>query len=197
MKLVFTDGNLTSEEQKARDIMLYLFNPVLKFILLTENPTEFQRFGFNSCRQTAIFGADYLSKLLPDYTFSVYEGSFIEIINGEITPYAHAYIVGAYQDRFILIDLSRTSKPLIFMQIPSLDFYPRYNEYKDVHKLGHSRINLHSALTTKDPEYLTGMKPAQVVYLIDKMIKDMGTRPVMTQKHFFNEIYTNTTSLRR
>ena len=197
MRLIFTNGNLTPEEQKARDTMVYLFNPVLKFLLMTEGQAEFQRFGCNSCRQTAIFGADYLSKLLPDYTFSAYEGSFIEVVNGEITPYAHAYIIGAYQDRYILVDLARTTKPLIFMEIDSIDAYPRIGEYKDAHKLGHNRINLVSALETKDPEYLTNMIPKDVVTMIDNLIKSLSKEPAVKRLEFCDMVYKETTSLRR
>ena len=197
MRLIFTNGNLTPEEIVARDTMVYLFNPVLKFLFLTENRSEFIRFGYNSCRQTAIFGAAYLDKLLPDYTFSVYEGSFLEPVNGQIEPYAHAYIVGATKDRYLLIDLSRTSKPLIFADVSDLNFYPRFDAYKDVHKLGHSRINLYSALHMEEPEYYTGMKPSEILQVIDNMIQDIKQLPVQKQKDFCDMIYTETTSLRR
>ena len=197
MRLIFTDGNLTTEEQKARDTMVYLFNPVLKFLLMTEGQVEFQRFGCNSCRQTAIFGADYLGKLLPDYTFSAYEGSFIEVVDGEITPYVHAYIIGVYQGRYILVDLARTSKPLIFMEINSIDAYPRIGEYKDVHKLGHNRINLVSALETNEPEYLTNMIPKDIVTMIGNLTKSLAKEPAIKQLEFCDMVYRETTSLRR
>ena len=47
-------NQLTEQEEKARDKMVYLFNPVLKYILAHSKPEEFAKYGFNSCRQTAI-----------------------------------------------------------------------------------------------------------------------------------------------
>ena len=38
-------NQLTEQEEKARDIMVYLFNPVLKYILAHSKPEEFAKYG--------------------------------------------------------------------------------------------------------------------------------------------------------
>ena len=45
------ESRLTEQEEKARDEMIYLFDPVLKFILLNKGYDEFKRYGFNSVKE--------------------------------------------------------------------------------------------------------------------------------------------------
>ena len=190
------EANLTKQEEKARDIMVYLFNPVLKFILMTSNYEEFKRYGFNSCRQTAILGASYLKKLLPDYDFHVYEGHFVEKIDGKATPYDHAFIVAINdkEQRHLVIDLSRTSKKLIFMEAQD-NLYPQIEDYQDVIKIGQDLIDLDEMINTDEPEYFTGLKPLVVLKMIDTLIEELKMASKSEQLYFCKHIYKKTTML--
>lgn len=190
------EANLTKEEEKARDEMVYLFNPVLKFLLMNSNPTEFLRYGCNSCRQTAILGAGYLRKLLPDYDFRVYEGHFIEKINGRCTPYDHAFIVAHKGDRHLVIDLSRTTKKLLFTE-SYLNIYPEIEDYEDVVKIGQDLLNLDELLNTDEPEFFTGWKPSKFMEIITVMIDVLKKKPKEEQLKFCDSVYSKTTTLRR
>ena len=176
--------------------MVHLFNPVLKFILMTSNYGKFVEYGGNSCRQTAILGAGYLRKLLPDYQFQVYEGHFIEKINGRCVPYDHAFIVAHKDDRHLVIDLSRTTKKLLFSETYS-NIYPEIEDYEDVVKIGQDLMNLDELLNTDEPEYFTGKKPREIMAMIDVLIKDLKTLPKEKQLEFCDKIYSDTTKLRR
>lgn len=192
------ESNLTKREEEARDIMVYLFNPVLKFLLMNSNPTEFYRYGCNSCRQTAILGAGYLRKLLPDYEFRVYEGHFVEKIDGKCTPYDHAFII-AHNDkenRHLVIDLSRTTKKLLFSET-YLNIYPEIEDYEDVIKIGQDILDLDSLLNTDEPEYFTGWKPQRFMEIINIMIETLKKKPVEEQLKFCDSVYSKTTQLRR
>ena len=190
------ESNLTKQEEKARDIMVYLFNPVLKFILMTSNCTEFVKYGCNSCRQTAILGAGYLRTLLPDYNFNVYEGSFIENINGQCVPYTHAFIVANKNDRHLVIDLSRTTKKLLFSETYS-NVYPEIEDYENVTKIGQKRIDLDLMLETDVPEYFTGKTPRELLSMISALVNDLKALPREKQLEFCDKIYSDTTTLRR
>lgn len=194
--MLYFESNLTEQEAKARDIMVYLFNPVLKFILMTSNREEFLKYGCNSCRQTAILGAGYLRKLLPDYEFCVYEGHFVEKINGQCTPYIHAFIVAHKDDRHLVIDLSRTTKKLLFSET-YLNIYPEIEDYEDVVKIGQELINLDEMLDTDIPEYFTSLKPRDLMNTIDALIEDLKSLPKEQQLEFCDKIYSETTNLRR
>lgn len=176
--------------------MVYLFNPVLKFILMSSNYGKFVMYGCNSCRQTAILGAGYLRKLLPDYQFQVYEGHFIERINGVCTPYDHAFIVAHKDDRHLVIDLSRTTKKLLFSEAYS-NLYPQIEDYEDVVKIGQDLLNLDELLNTDEPEYFTGRKPRDVMDMIEELINELKTLPKAKQLEFCDKVYSETTKLRR
>ena len=191
------ESRLTEQEEKARDEMIYLFNPVLKFILLNKGYDEFKRYGFNSCRQTAIFGAFYLRKLLPNYNLHVYEGKFIEKENGIVIPYIHAFIIAeGPNDRQLIIDISRTTKRLLFTEVyPNI--YPNFDDYKNVVKLWEEKIDLDKMINTDEPEYLTGCKPKNLIQIIETLIEDLKTLPKQKQLEFCDKIYSKTTQLRR
>lgn len=195
--MLYFEASLTEQEEKARDIMIYLFNPVLKFILMESNPKEFARYGYNSCRQTAILGAGYLRKLLPDYELSVYEGSFIEKINGEHTPYTHAFIIASKGNRNLVIDLSRTTKRLLFQETNDNMIYPEIEDYDDVVKIGQERLDLDDLLNTDCPEYFTGWKPSKFMEVISEMIDALKAKSTKRQLEFCDYIYFQTTKLRR
>lgn len=191
------ESNLTAREEKARDTMVYLFNPVLKMIFLETNPDEFRKYGFNSCRQTAILGAGYLRKLLPDYEISVYEGNFIEVINGIPTPYVHAYILANKDERHLLIDLSRTSKLLLFRHIVESSVYPTVGDYKDMSLISSKKLDLDSLLNTDCPEFYTEMIPRNLMKTIEILINDLRLVPEDKRLQFCDTIYKQTTELRR
>lgn len=191
------ESNLTKREEEARDIMVYLFNPVLKFILLNSSKGEFEKYGFNSCRQTAIFGAAYLRKLLPEYDFRVYEGQFLEQECEVLTPYIHAFIIAISPDnRRLIIDISRTTKRLLFTKIYP-NTYPNFGEYENVFKVWEKEINLDEMLNMEDREYLTGFRPKDLMSMIETLIEDIKVLPKEKQLQFCDIIYSNTTQLRR
>jgi hypothetical protein len=195
--MLYFEANLTKQEEKARDEMIYLFNPVLKFFLMNSNPKEFFRYGCNSCRQTAILGAGHLRKLLPDYSFSIYEGSFIENVNGEYTPYTHMFIIASKGNRNLVIDLSRTSKRLLFQETNANMIYPEIEDYDDVIKIGQKKLDLDDLLNTECPEYFTGWKPSKFMEIISITIDILKNKTKEEQMKFCDNIYTKTTSLRR
>ena len=195
--MLYFESSLTKQEEEARDVMVYLFNPVLKFLLMNSNPEEFLRYGCNSCRQTAILGAGYLRTLLPDYTLSIYEGSFIEHINGEFVPYTHAFIVATKDKRNLVIDLSRTSKRLLFQETNANMVYPEIEDYDDVVKISQERLDLDGLLNTDCPEYFTGWKPTKFMEIINIMIEVLKSKTKEEQLKFCDEVYTQTTALRR
>lgn len=191
------ESHLTKQEEKARDIMVHLFNPVLKFILLNSSKGEFEKYGFNSCRQTAIFGAAYLRKLLPEYDFRVYEGQFVEEENEILTPYVHAFIIATSPDsRRLIIDISRTTKKLLFTEVyPNI--YPSFGDYENVFKLWEKEIDLDEMLNMEEQEYLTGFKPKDLMEMIEALIEDVEALPKEKQLQFCDIIYSRTTQLRR
>ena len=189
-------SQLTEQEEKARDIMVYLFNPVLKYILAHSKPEEFAKYGFNSCRQTAILGAAYLQKLLPDYDIVPYEGLFVENLPSGIEQYIHAFILASKGSRCLLIDLSRTTKRLMFSEVLSA-LYPSVEEYKDMILINKNPINLNDMIYTDEPEYFTNKKPIEVLEIIDILINDLQQKEQIERDAFCDTIYGLFTKIRR
>lgn len=189
-------NQLTKQEEKARDIMVYLFNPVLKYILAESKPEEFAKYGFNSCRQTAILGAAYLQKLLPDYNIVPYEGTFIEYLSNGFEQYVHAFILANKYDRRLLIDLSRTSKRLMFHEAPTF-LYPSIKDYKNMILINKNPINLDEMINTNIKEYFTNKKPTELLELIETLIDYLQTKTQEEKDKFCDIIYSSFTQLRR
>ena len=121
-------SQLTPEEETAREIMTYLFNPVLKSLLCVSNTAQWVKYGFNSCRQSAIFGAVYLQKILPSYVITPYCGVFLEMTDKKPETYEHCFIVASKDNRNILIDLSRVTHHLLFHKMDTF-IYPEEISY--------------------------------------------------------------------
>lgn len=189
-------NQLTEQEEKARDKMVYLFNPVLKYILAHSKPEEFAKYGFNSCRQTAILGAAYLKKFLPDYQITPYEGLFFENLPTGLEQYIHAFILASKDKRCLLIDLSRTTKRLMFSEALS-QLYPCVEDYKDMILVNKKLINLDKMIYTDEPEYFTGKKPVELLEIIDVLIRDLEQKDKIEQDAFCDTIYGLFTKLRR
>lgn len=186
--------SLTSEEEKARDIMVYTFNPVLKMLLNQFNPKEFYQYGYNSCRQTAILGGYFLRSLLPDYTITVYEGQFTEPINDVITPYIHAFIIAQKGNRNLIIDLSRTSKRLLFHPVFNR-LYPEELDYKNVVYINKERLDYVALTETEEKEYLTGLKPLTLLSLISSLMTEVAKKTNEEQRIFWESIYRQFTQI--
>lgn len=189
--------HLTEQEKEARDIMVNLFNPVLKFVLYNSNEEEFIKYGCNTCRQTAILGGEYLKKLLPDYDIKVYEGKFIDEYPTE-QEYLHAFILAKKDTRRLLIDLSRTTKRLIFhnrSDMPLVSLYPSVEEYKFTKLIEYNEINLDEMINTNVCEYFTGMKPMDLMDLLSTLIEDLKSKEKYEQRSYRNMIYSSFTNL--
>ena len=189
------DLPLTEEEIKARDIMVNLFIPVLKFILSDINYDEFKRWGFNSCRQTAILGAVYLKSLLPSYTIKGYEGVFEE----DNEEYEHGFIIASKDSRKLIIDLSRTHKRLLFRVIKDDEnLYPHEEEYSICKYKSKQEYNLTDLFyKTNSAEYITGKNPRELFLYITSLVNFLkNNKTKEEQNKFANMIYTNFTCLK-
>lgn len=194
--LYYLDDNLTERERMARDEMIYIFNPVLKAILAYSKPEEFARYGFNSCRQTAIFGTAILTELLPEYTFRLYEGQFAELCDGQMITYKHAFTIGQYKDRMLLIDISRVSKRLLFCPVGDT-LYPSKDEWASVSLISKEELSLAEMFDFNVKEYFTGKSPIAVLTAIKMTMKDLKSFPEELRTQFCNDIYEKFTQIRR
>lgn len=139
---------LSQYEIKMRDFLMYDFNMSLKSILIKYNFNLLDTYFFNTCRQTAIFGALALNHFFPEYNYSAYEARFNDTLLGSPVSYDHCFIIAEHKEletRCILIDMARTTNPLVFEPINEEHFYPTIEEYKDlvmteVHEIDYNKI---------------------------------------------------------
>ena len=194
MQLCFEDcaNKLTAQELRARDIMVNAFNPVLKFFLSQANPVVWKQYGYNSCRQTAILGAVYLKDLLPDYAIVPYEGEFIENDNGRILKYAHCFIIASKADRHLIIDISRTSKKLLFNVITDLkNPYPKTGDYQNSTHLYSAPVDMGVHFYQCDfNEFITGEPPQKLFAMIKTTIDSLDAVTMMRLRDCMYRAYT-------
>ena len=194
--LYVNDPSLTKQECDVRDEMVYLFNPALKFSFMQLGMSRFKQYGFNSCRQTAILGATYLRKIMPSYTHQAYEGDFVDYDSMGPVPYAHAFIISSQGNRHILIDISRTSRKLLFQRVQPKEIYSTKIEGCENTMLYNIRpIDVDAGINMKDPEYLTNLRPLELFDMVCAMIERLKQYPKEERERFWKSIYSQVTYL--
>ena len=155
----FVDALLSKEEQQMRNFLMYDFNISLKSMLMKYNFHEFDKWFFNSCRQTTVFGALVLNLNYSDYEYKAYEATFNDTLFGQPVTYQHCFIIATHKeiDRNILIDMARTTNPLVFEPIDETHFYPDVDNYKDLKMLSCIEIPYEELLVSPIREYITGL----------------------------------------
>ena len=151
----------------SRFYMINIFLPHIKTKFYQDNPHEYINWGGNCCRQAAILGCQMLNKLMPDYEWTAWEGRFMDVEEGNITEYVHAWSFGKAKDkktpenkRRIFMDISSTSKKQIFEYVES-NKHPKTECRKDMLEMHRERIDWASSL--EDCEYYTGMKALDLI----------------------------------
>ena len=171
-RFVFPSGcSLTDQEQIAKDVLIYLFNPCLKYVFAKKNKEAFKQYAFNTCRQTAVLGAYFLHKLLPGYTVRVFEAYCKDVLCGNKVDYIHAFTVATSPaGENILLDISRTVKRLLFHKFNDWDsIYPSVDEYSTMKIISMREIDWELALAEEN-EYFTGWN---IRYLLDVVVNHM------------------------
>ena len=155
----YVDALLSKQEQQMRNFLMYDFNISLKSMLLKYNYKEFDKWFFNSCRQTAVFGSLILNLKYPDYEYKAYEATFNDTLFGKPVTYQHCFVIATHKemDRNILIDMARTTNPLVFEPIDDNHFYPNVDNYKDLEMISCVEIPYKDLLVSSVREYMTGL----------------------------------------
>lgn len=183
---------LTEEEKKARHELIYLFNPCLKAIF--DKSPKFQAYAYNSCRQTAVFSSVFLLKALKGYHIDTYEGNFSDVIQGQKTEYEHAFAIAYNDKRKLLIDVSRTERQLLFKTTVNI-VYPNIGGYKNCKLLSYDKFDFYSMFLIQEPEYITGLKPAEAYQEAEEMYNWLKAKPKSEQINFAHKIYSKTTKI--
>ena len=155
----YVDALLSKQERQMRNFLMYDFNISLKSMLLKYNYKEFDKWFFNSCRQTAVFGSLILNLKYPDYEYKAYEATFNDTLFGKPVTYQHCFVIATHKemDRNILIDMARTTNPLVFEPINDNHFYPNVDNYKDLEMISCVEIPYKDLLVSSVREYMTGL----------------------------------------
>lgn len=169
----FIDALLSKQEQQMRNFLMYDFNISLKSMLLKYNYEEFDKYFFNSCRQTAVFGSLVLNLYYPEYGYRAYEATFNDTLFGNPVTYQHCFIIATNKElnsRNILIDMARTTNPLVFEPIDDNHFYPNVDNYKDLEMISSVEIPYEDLLISPVREYMTGLTTIEfLIELVELM----------------------------
>ena len=142
-------------------------------MLLKYNYEEFDKYFFNSCRQTAVFGSLVLNLYYPEYGYRAYEATFNDTLFGNPVTYQHCFIIATNKElnsRNILIDMARTTNPLVFEPIDDNHFYPNVDNYKDLEMISSVEIPYEDLLISPVREYMTGLTTIEfLIELVELM----------------------------
>lgn len=163
---------LTQKESGAKALMENLFIPALHDTLSKAAPEKYQQWGGNACRQTAIFGANLLKDLLPEYDWVVWDGNFSDMLKGKRVKYNHAWIYGIHktEKKGLLVDLSRNHHERLFLPTKS-NKYPKDNPtYKNMKLINKTKLDYQKEML--DIEYYTSKRGTEV---FDQILMKIGS----------------------
>lgn len=201
---------LTPFEEKLREFCFLYLNPFIKDCLANWNYEEFQKYGFNSCRQTAVFTLYIVKSLLEE------DKTFIE--NNEILrfdalechmkdsnfneDYVHCINILEYRTidnpdnvRAIIIDMSRTICPLLFyvQEFSDYSFVRPVEEYPIVPV--YSNISIESCKNINDyiydVEYFSRRRCIDILPIMKNIVLSNYVNSPEKSKSEAYEIYRN------
>ena len=162
---------LTNKEKKVRRYVFELFIPSLHQIIRSLNHSEYQRWGGNTCRQSAIFGAYFLDQWLPEYEWEVYDGNFTDVINGKEVAFNHAWIYGVSKNggANLFLDLSNVLKERLFIKT-NVNAYPKdHEEYKNQKEVSRVQLDWRNMVGT-EREYYTRLQTQVLADLLREVM---------------------------
>lgn len=191
--MLFIDcDKLTPDEKKFRHELIYLFNPCLKFLF--NQHQAFREYAYNSCRQTAIFSAEFLKWVGMPGRFDVYEGNFTDVIYGQKTKYVHAFVIAVTAGRKLLIDVSRTQRKLLFEPVDKIE-YPKHEGYENLKLIDYQKMDIEPLINTDIPEFITGKLPAEVMQEALILYNELKSKEKSAQIVFASNVYNQTTEI--
>lgn len=156
------ETSLSDYELEMREFLMYDFNITLKsFLFKNAIEDRYDQYCYNCCRQTAVFGYFVLNKLFPKYSYRTFEATFTDKLFDQDMNYEHCYIIASKDDRHILIDMARTTNPLVFHPFTEKIEYPDIEEYKNM-RIVESHEFFCEPLWDVD-EYITGKPTYKIV----------------------------------
>lgn len=179
-----------------RDYLFLFVNPMIKYVLSSANEYEFKKYGFNSCRQTAIF-TSYILKEKFNISINALE---INMNDSKFEQnYLHCVNLGTIKNKdkyiYLTIDMSRTINPLLFWitntPIDSSNFfYPKVDNYKFIKPLYvNTKFNIEENIN--NIEYFTGRKAKDVCDEIMNICDIYYSKNNNNAPSQFFEIYKN------
>lgn len=195
MALYIECEHLTDKEKQVRHDLIYLFNPCLKTIF--NRSPKFMAYGYNSCRQTAVFSSVFLLEAFKKerYRIESFEGTFSDIISGQETEYEHAFSIATKEDRKLLIDVSRTERQLLFKTTHDIIYPTFFKGYENCKLLHYEKFDFTDRLLIDEPEYITGKKPIEVYIEAKEMYNWIKSKPKSEQLKFASQVYNNMTKI--
>lgn len=203
-------GNLTPFERNLRELCFLFINPVIKNFIAHCNYDAFKNYGFNSCRQTAVFTNFILQEILDHHQIFnkncelirndalecyMQDGNFLE-------DYIHCINVLEYKFkddletiRRITIDMSRTICPLLFYVDEYLDceftrpdiYYPSVSPYNNVYIASSKVINDY----IYDVEYFSKRKGIESAPIMKEIVVNDYINHHIEARYKAYEVYKN------
>lgn len=163
----FNEGIPTNERLSALFVDgVYLDD--MREIFKKEAPEKFEEFQGNCCRQSAVFGAYFLNRLLPEYEWTVWDGIFEDdyFSPGIMRRYNHAWIFGKHKvtGKRILADFGAVHKEQLFLAVDH-NAYPRDGEYKNLIEISRERLDWEKMIQT-EVEWFTQKPSMEVINMI-------------------------------
>lgn len=164
---------LNEREESVKRFMEELFVPALHQVVEEANPEQYKKWGGNACRQTAFFGRKILADLLPDYTWTVWDGIFDDIVNDKPVQYNHAWIYGVDKasGKRLLVDLARLHHERLFIEVTGNRYPKDHPSYFHMKEVKREKVDLED--WGRAPEYYTQLDASS---FMDRVLSALGRK---------------------
>lgn len=160
------------ERNKVREVKFLferIFVPAMHEVFKSASPEKYKAMQGNCCRQTAILGCHFLSKLLPDFKWVAWEGDFDDILYGEPVRYRHAWIYGKSENFRYIVDMARTHKENLFIEVQGNRYPKDHPDYANMKEVNRKMLDWENLFNNVENEWYTS-KPS---YEVMKTIMDV------------------------
>lgn len=154
--------------EQCKEFMINKFRPSLQNLFYTKGYDRYKEFGFNSCRQTAVFGTFILRDILSEYKWTACEGLMCTPFLGKLVRVEHAWIFGFNKQLGgIIVDLESP-----YIKVYRTDV----NKLKEPRKILNKIKRIDVEFCMGEVEFLTMMQSSEILSILrNKLANDIKT----------------------
>lgn len=159
-------------ESALKAFMFNAFIPSVHQVIIDHAADKYKEWQGNCCRQIAVFGSYFIDKYVPStYIVTAWDGEFDDVILDRPLHYNHAWIFvkDTITKRRLLIDLARTHKENLWIEVPNNRYPKDYQGYENMKETSREQIDWRR-LIESETEFYTRLSSKEFINKLSERI---------------------------